>query len=145
MRDKERIFRGQVLLLGLALWGLLAFGAVADCMVSTGGGSHDAAHGTASHAHGESAHIESAVMGPADHQCHHNVGHQHTNAADTMYASPRRAVDQEDAPAEPDAAGWSAASALSLLGLGLRGPPSPVSRSSPSGRHILISECVART
>lgn len=145
MRDKGRIFRRQALLLGLALWGLLAFSAVAECVVSTSGGSHDAAHGTASHAHGESAHIESEVIGPADHQCHHNVGHQHKNAADTIYASPRRVVDQADAPTELDVADWSAASALLLLGLRRRGPTSPVSRSSPSGRHILISECVART
>lgn len=137
-------------MLGLALWGLLAFGALAECIVDTGGEAHGAAHGTTNHAHGEAVHDEavhgeSKVMGPAGHQCHHNAGHQHKNAADTVYVAPRRAVDQVDTPIPPASAGWSAASALVLLGLQRRGPPSPVSRSSPSGRHILILECVART
>ncbi len=142
MRGKGRIFHWRALILGVALSALFAFMIihVAECPVAFGAGSHGAAHATAAQAHSESKGI-----GPAGHRCHHDAGHQHMGGADKLYASPRRVVDQVDAPVGPDAADWSAAGALVLLGVQRRGPPSSISPSSPSGRHILISTCVART
>lgn len=134
-------------MLGLALLALFAFSIlqVAECVVAVSAGSHGAAHATGEHAHSESAHSESEGIGPASHQCHHNAGHQHQDAADKVYASPRRVIDLGPAPVGPDAADWSAAGALDLLGLRWRGPPSSDSQSFPSGRQILITRCVART
>jgi hypothetical protein len=138
----------RALSVGLILWALFAFSIaqVAECPVGVGAGSHGAAHDTAEQAHSRSAHIGPEGIGPGGHRCHHDAGRQHMGTTGKLYAAPRRLVDPVDtAPAGPDAAGWSAAGALILLGVQRRGPPPSVSRSFPSGRHILISTGVART
>lgn len=159
MGGKGRVFGWRVLMFGLALLALLSFsvGKVAECAVAVGTGSHRAAdlaagpaHSESAHSHRESALSESVSVGPAGagsavQPCHHDAGHQHKGAANKVYASLARVVDHVSVPVDPDATDLSAAGALVLLGLGRRGPPSSVPRSSPSGRHILISGCVART
>lgn len=159
MRDEGRILRRRALGVGLALWALFAFSIlqVAECVVAVSAGSHGAVHDKAEqahneqvyseHAHGESVYSESEGIGPAGQQCHHNAGHQHQGAAEKVYASPRRVVDQVAAgPVGVGAADSSVACALLLLGLWRRGPPSSVSRSFLLGRnYILDSTCVSRT
>lgn len=66
---------------------------VAECVVAASAGSHGAAHATGEHAHSESVHSAPEGIRLAGHQCHHNAGHQHQDAADKAYASPRRGVD----------------------------------------------------
>jgi len=145
VRGEERVAGLRALGVGLALWVLLAFAIVdvAECAAAAGAGSHGTAaafHNTAEHSHSESAGVR-----PVGHRCHHDVDHQHMGAAGKLYAAPRRLADHQSTdPAGSNAADWSAASALVLLGIQRRGPPLSVPRSSPSGRHILISTCVAR-
>lgn len=141
MRGEGRTVCRRALSVGLVLWALFAFSIVqvAECL-AVGAGSHGAAHATAEHVHSGFA-----EMGPVGHRCHHDAGRQRMDAANKLYASPRRVVDHVSDPVGLDAADWSAASALVLLGVRRRGPPSSVSRSFPSGRHILISGCIART
>lgn len=145
MLGEGGIVRRRALSVGLALWAILSFsiGQVAECAgaVAVGAGSQGVAHAVAWQAHSESEEI-----GSAGHRCHHDIGHKHKGAGSTVYAAPRRVADQvAAAPVGPDATDWSAAGALVLFGVRRRGPPYSISRSSPSGRHILISLCVTRT
>lgn len=156
MGGKGRIFCWRALMLGLALLAVLSFsvGKVAECAGDVGAGSQGAAGAAdeaAGQTHSESADSESAEIGPARtgpevQRCHHDAGHKHKGAASKLYASPRRVVDQVGVtPVGPIATDSWSVSALVLLGILRRGPPSPVSRSFPSGRQTLILGCVART
>jgi hypothetical protein len=87
--------------------------------------------------------------GPATPRCHHDAGHQHKGATSKQYASPRRVADHATsalaAPqVDPVAVPAAVRTVLVPLGADRRGPPGPDSRSSPSGRDLLISTCVAR-
>jgi hypothetical protein len=149
VRGEGRIVRLRTLSVGLALWAVFAFMIVhaAECAFAAGAGSHGGAHTTAvAHTAVGQAHSEAEGIGPAGHRCHHDAGHQHMGAGDKLYASSRRMIEcVAPDPAGLDTAGWSAADALIFLRVRRRGPPPSASRSSLSGRHILISTCVART
>lgn len=157
----RKILGWRVLMLALALGAILAFavGKVAECSIANNAGSYDAADAAvAAHSHSgpkESAHSHSldgkskliapTRVGSAVRQCHHDSDHKHKGAASKMDASSPRGIDYVSTKIDIGGVDWSAAGALLLLGLRRRGPPSSISRSCPSGRHILISECVART
>lgn len=159
--DEVRVLCWRVLMLGLALGAILAFavGKVAECSIASDAGSYDAANAVvAAHSHSgpeESAHSHSidgkpkliapARVGAAVRQCHHDSDHNHKGAASKMDASSPRGINHVSATIDIGGTDWSAAGALFLLGLRRRGLPSSISCSCPSGRHILISECVART
>ena len=139
----ERGVRGlRAIRFGLALAAVLLFsiGKVAECAIDVGTGSPDVAHTTVG-----DAHIESAGTGPIGHRCHHDTGHQHKGADSKQYASPARMISHLTAPVGPDMAAWLAVDESALLGPQRRGPPSAGPPLSLSGRHLLLSTCVART
>lgn len=156
----DRVLGWRVIMLGLGLGAILAFaaGRVAECSIAVDAGSYSAASvaGPAhSHAGSEKSTPNHSIddrselsaparTGPAVGQCHHGSDHQHKGAASKIHASSPRAIDHVSATIDFGGLDWSAAGAVVLLGLGRRSPPSSVSRSCPSGRHILIS-CIART
>lgn len=162
-KNQARILGWRVLMLGfaLALGAILAFavGKVAECSIAGDAGSYDVssaalpapsysgpAEFAPSHpADGKSELIAPAWTGSAVGQCHHGNDHKHNGAVSKMDASSPRGIDHVSATVHFGGFGWSAAGALFVFGLRRRGRPGTVCRSCPSGRHILIAECVART
>lgn len=159
MGGKGKIFSRRAIMLALALLAIVTFsvGKVAECAGAFGAESTVGATAAgAGQAHNEfvetavagdePAEIEPALTWTSVSRCHHGAGHVHKGAGSKVYASPRQVADQLPAVlAGPDLAAWTPISLPVLLGMWWPGSPLRVSRSSPPGRQILISECVART
>lgn len=148
MRGKGRAVRRR--LLGFALFALVLFsvGKVAECAGAMAAGAHPVTHTAVVEAEGD-APVMAPAHGPTTQWCHHDAGHQHKGATSKQYASPRRVADQAitalvGPQIDPVAVPAAVRTVLLPVGADRRGPPGPDSRSSPSGRDLLISTCVAR-
>lgn len=160
-RESEvRILGWWVITLGLALGAILAFsiGQVAECSLAGDAQSSEAANAAvltstqsgleeSAHSHsvvGKSTPSAPARMKSAVGQCYYGSGHKQKGAASKIYASSTRDIDQVSAANEFGGIDWPVAAGLFLIGR-WRGPLSFVSRSYPSGRHMLLSKSVTRT